>query len=195
MFSGTYSSEPSKFITVHLNLENDDFSVHPTPTPHRISSFSAWMEAWNIYLAILIDHAPAHAPQLVAYQRIITSANNQYPLVAWLNYDVHFRTPTASDPLLRWDVRLTDLWLECFSDTPAPMTRWPCVHCGATTHYPENCLFRAQSMSEPPRGQHPSPASTSAGGQHPTLTLGTVSQPGHLSDSRPVVAQPNCLQP
>ena len=39
-----------------------------------------------------------------------------------------------------------------FFGNPAPTTRWPCVHCGATTHYPENCLFRAQSMSEPPRG-------------------------------------------
>ena len=71
---------------------------------------------------ILIDHAPAHAPQLVAYQRIITLASNQYPLEAWLNYDVSFRTLAASDPLLRWDVRLTDLWVECFSGAPTPMT-------------------------------------------------------------------------
>ena len=61
MFSGTHSSEPSKFITVHLSSEKDDLSVRPTPPPRKISSFSTWMEAWNIYLAILIDHAqPMH---------------------------------------------------------------------------------------------------------------------------------------
>ena len=67
--------------------------------------------------AILIDHAPARAPQLVAYQRIITSASNHYPLAAWLNYDIRFR---MSDPSLRWDVRLTDLWLECFFKCTRP---------------------------------------------------------------------------
>ena len=72
------------------------------------------MEVWNTYLAILIDHAPAHAPQLVSYQRIITSAKNQYPLAAWLNYDVRFRTLAASDHSLRWDIQLTDLLLEYF---------------------------------------------------------------------------------
>ena len=109
---------------------------------------------------------------------------------------MRFRSLAASDPLLRWDVRLTDLWLECFSDTPAPMTQWPCVHCGATTHHPENCLFVLNlRMSEPLRGLHPSPALTSAGGQHPPLTPGTVSQPGQLSNNRPAMAQPSRLQP
>ena len=33
------------------------------------------------------------------------------------------------------------LWLECFSGTPAPMICWPCVHCGARTHYPKIVFF------------------------------------------------------
>ena len=81
MFSGTHYVEPSKFITVHLNLEKDDFSVCPTQPPRKITSFS-WMKAWDTYLAISIDHVSARASQLVAYQRVITSANNQYPLAA-----------------------------------------------------------------------------------------------------------------
>ena len=43
-------------------------------------------------------------------------------------------------------------------------------------------------MSEPPRGQHPSPVSTTTGGQHPPITPGIVSQPGQLSDGRPEMA-------
>ena len=50
-------------------------------------------------------------------------------------------------------------------------------------------------MSEPPRGLHLSPASTSARGQHPTLTQGTVSEPGQLSDGRSAMAQPSYLWP
>ena len=164
MFSGSQFFEPSKFITVHVILEKDDFSVHSTPAPHKIPSFATWMEAWNIYLSILIDHA--RASQLVAHQRIITSASNQYPPTAWLNYDMRFHTLAASDPQLRWDMRLTDLWLECISGTPASTTQWPCCYCGATTHYPENCLFHTQPIPELPRGQHPPPMSTSIGGQH-----------------------------
>ena len=174
MFLGTHSFEPSKFIIFHLNPEKDDFSICPTPPPCKISSFLTWMEAWNIYLAILIDHAPARAPQLVAYQRIITSVSNQYPLVAWLNYDVPFCTLAASDPSLRWDMQLADLWLECFSGT------YSCPHdpmalC-ATTHYQENCLFRAQPLS---KLQRPPPVSTSPGGHlhqvtYPSLEANSV---------------------
>ena len=53
MFSGSYYAEPSKFITVHLNPEKDDFSVCPTQPPCKIISSSTWMEAWNTYLAFL----------------------------------------------------------------------------------------------------------------------------------------------
>ena len=57
---------------------------------------------WNIYLATLIDHSPAWAPQLIAYQRIITSASAQYPLAARLNYDTQLSSirlhPTLGYP-------------------------------------------------------------------------------------------------
>jgi len=89
MFSGSGEPETSRPLTLHLTPTGNDLSVRPTSS-RRISSFASWMEAWNIYLAILIDYSPARAPQLVAYQRIITSANNHYPLAAWLNYDVQF---------------------------------------------------------------------------------------------------------
>ena len=108
MFSGSAEPDTSKSITVQLAHTGNDFSVHPQPSSRKISSFVSWMEAWNIYLAI-IDHSPARAPQLVAYQRIITSTNTQNPLAAWLNNDVQFRTLAASDPSLHWDVRHTDL--------------------------------------------------------------------------------------
>jgi len=46
------------------------------------------------------NYSPARASQLVAYQRIITPANNCYSLAAWLNYDVQFWTLAVPDPFL-----------------------------------------------------------------------------------------------
>ena len=83
----------------------------------------------------------AQSPYLIAYQRIITSASTSHPLQAWLSYDVKFRTKAATDPLLRWDIRDLDLWLEHFPGTAAQSSCWPCNHCGNTTHYPSHCPF------------------------------------------------------
>ena len=111
MFSGSTESETLRSLTVQLMTAND-LTVYPQSTK-KISSFLSKMEAQNVYLAVLIDHCPARAPQLVAYQRIITSTSAHYPLAAWLNYDTQFRTLAASDPTLGWDIRHTDLWLHC----------------------------------------------------------------------------------
>ena len=109
----------------------------------KITSFASWMEAWNIYLSIVIDHTPARAAEFVAYQHIITSASIQYPTAAWLNYDVQFRTLAASDTTLHWDARHTDLWLQFMTSAkPTQLACWPCKHCGATNHYPDNYPFR-----------------------------------------------------
>ena len=78
MFAGSSESEPQKSLTLQLA--------------------PSWMEAWNIYPSIMIDHVPARATELVAYQRITTSASTQYPPTAWLNYNVQFRTLAALDP-------------------------------------------------------------------------------------------------
>ena len=67
-----------------------------------------------IYMGLTQAHpnySPARVSQLVAYRRIITPANNHYPLTAQLNYDVQFWTLAAPDPSLCWDVHHTDFWL------------------------------------------------------------------------------------
>ena len=110
------------------------------------------METWNTYLVILINLFPVRAPELVAYQRIITSASIQYPLAAWLNYDIQFRTLAASDPFLRWDTRHTELWLQCVTAPSLPTIRWPYSHCRATNHFSQNCPFRPRTIPAPTDG-------------------------------------------
>jgi len=91
----------------------------------------------------MVDHNPAKASQLIAYQAIITSPCRQYPLHAWLNYDTQFCITAASDHTLRWDKRHSDLWFKCITPfaTATQPGRFPCTHCGQPSHYPENCPF------------------------------------------------------
>ena len=63
-----------------------------TLKPTTISSFGTWMQAWNIYVTVILTHNPACALELVGYQRIVTSADHSLPLKAWLLYDGQFRT-------------------------------------------------------------------------------------------------------
>ena len=154
MFSSSTGPESSTSFTFQLPSNSGDISVRPATRPKSITSFSNWMEAWNIYLAVCIDHMPFRAPSLIAYQRIITSASIQYPLESWLSYDVQFRTLAAADPSLRWDIRHADLWLQCVTHSSAQQSRrWPCPHCGATNHYPERCPFCPYSAQQAPNRQ------------------------------------------
>ena len=130
-------------------------SFETTQASKKITTFQSWMEAWNIYLAILVDHVPTHAPSLIVYLRIITSASSHHPPSAWLNYTVWFHTLAAANPLLRWDICKNELWLEFFSGSASALARWPCGYCGATTHYPDNCLFCPLPIPVQNPEQHP----------------------------------------
>ena len=109
------------------------------PAIKRITSFDTWMQAWNLYLAVILAHNPSRAVELFGYQRLICSAHTLLPLESWLQYDYKFRTPAAADPLLQWDQRHSDLWLECLASSQQSTKRWPCPYCRATNHFPENC--------------------------------------------------------
>ena len=105
----------------------------------------------------------------MAYQRIITSSSTQYPLAAWLNYDIQFRTLAASDTSLRGDTRHTDLWLQCVTAPSLSTIRWPYSHCGATNHYPQNCPFHPHAKPAPTESHRQANAPSSSGGQHTAI--------------------------
>ena len=89
MFSSGIELDNANSFTVQLPSNSGNLSVYTAVKPKRITSFSDWMHAWNIYFAVC-DHMPSCVPSLVAYQCIITSASVQYPLESWLTYDVQF---------------------------------------------------------------------------------------------------------
>ena len=69
-------------------------SYRPTAIK-RITSFDTWMQAWNLYLAVILEHNPSRAVQLFGYQRLICSAHTLLALESWLQYDYKFRTLAA----------------------------------------------------------------------------------------------------
>ena len=87
----------SQALTLQLSSSGDNYSIQSPTTPanKKITSFAIWMEAWNVYLAVHTSIDPSHTSHLIAYQQIITSANSQHPLHAWLSYDMRFRTKAA----------------------------------------------------------------------------------------------------
>ena len=132
----------------------------------RITSFSTWLDAWNIYIATVVAHNPSRASELLGYQRLIHSASKHFGTASWLKYDAQFRTLAASNPQLRWDLRHPDLWLDSLaiqtSTSSSTRSRWPCTYCGSTYHFPDRCPrcpFRASqqdsSFSSTQRGSGP----------------------------------------
>ena len=139
-----------------------------TGHPPRITSFSTWLDAWNIYIATVVAHNPGRASELLGYLRLIHSASKHFNTASWLKYDAQFRTLAASNPQLRWDSRHPDLWLDSLaiqtSSNSATRSRWPCPYCGSTYHFPDRCPrcpFRASqqdsSFNSTQRGPGPNP--------------------------------------
>ena len=151
-----HGANPSPPFTLRLSNDpaGDVVIAQEKPTSKRtIHDLPSWMEAWNAYIQVLVQHFPARAHALLAYQRIICEASIRFTPRCWLRYDQRFRATAAADKTIRWDSKHNDLWLECFAqpvtqlDSHPPVstapaegkTRRPCTYCGSLYHYSENC--------------------------------------------------------
>jgi len=67
----TFRASESQFqtLTLQLSPSGENYSIRPQATPAnwKITSFAAWMEAWNMYLAVYVSLDPSCAPYLIAY--------------------------------------------------------------------------------------------------------------------------------
>ena len=198
MFTARFCTASMPSLTLRLSMEPSSGGdgvvvVQPRPVYKRsVSNLSSWLEAWNGYVATLVSQYPYRVASLLAYQWIICQASLHSLQVAWLQYDSRFRTPAAEDKSLRWDHKLNDLWLECFSLVaaspshaaayPSSKARRPCTYCGATTHYPDNCSsnpFRAPRSSPPTFAPSRSPASFLSLRHPPLPHQQTALRPSH----------------
>ena len=70
-----------------------------TGHPPRITSFSTWLDAWNIYIATVVAHNPGRASELLGYQRLIHFASKHFSTASWLKYDAQFHMLETSNPI------------------------------------------------------------------------------------------------
>ena len=182
MLSSNVEPDHPGSLTLQLSSGPSDFMVQPAAKGRKITSFYSWMEAWNVYLALQVDFVPSCAPSLIAYRCIITSASVLYPLQSWLNYDVQCQMLAVSNPSLRWDTRHHDLWLQCITPSCVQQSsRWPCPFCGATTHFPDQCPFHANSSRQLPSGQwNDTGGQSSEASKSVTFSKNPSSNPGHV---------------
>ena len=113
-----HGANPSHSFSLRLSTdpstEGDMVLAQPKPVSrHTVRDQPSWLEAWNVYIAIIVAQYPERAPSLLAYQRMICNASLLFSPIHWLKYDARFRACAAES--LRWDVKHNDLWLECFT--------------------------------------------------------------------------------
>ena len=121
------------------NITPSPNATRSTSQTVRINS-SSLLDACNIYIAIVVAYNPSQAAELLGYERLIHSASKHFSTLAWLNYDMQFRTLAASNPQLQWNLRHSELWLDNLaSQTDSFSLNRPCTYCGSTSHFPDRC--------------------------------------------------------
>ena len=75
-------------MLLHKAIFPDVLEV-PAPSSRQpeikgITSFDTWVQAWNLYIAVLLAHSSSCAVELLGYQWLICSANTLLPVRSWL---------------------------------------------------------------------------------------------------------------
>ena len=86
MFGAPEPTSQASF-TFELIPSSGSLAIQSTSSHKRVISFHAWLESWiptwleswNNYLAIMVDHNLAKAPEIITYLAIINSTMRQYP--------------------------------------------------------------------------------------------------------------------
>ncbi len=135
-------------------------SVNPTGKPKpKITSFSVWLEAWNIYIQAMVRFHPKLAKDLISYEEANCNFQCIYPAQAWLKYDAAFRMALGLDKGLSWartDEYAFNKILRCSVASPNPTAQHRTfLRCSSQGHIasnsPKQTNFRpfAQHSSNP----------------------------------------------
>ena len=128
MYPARYGANPTPAFTLRLSQdasieEGEAVIAQQKPASRRtIRDLVTWMEAWNLYVQVLVAAFPTRAPALLAYQSIFCSASSRLSARMWLRYDQRFRASAAADSTIRWDLKRDELWLECFTQAASAAT-------------------------------------------------------------------------
>ena len=71
----------------------------PRPS-RRLTDISDWLQAFTIYMMVVVSSAPHRAVDLLAYQLPILRTSNQFQGLVWRDYDEAFRRDAAARAVL-----------------------------------------------------------------------------------------------
>ena len=97
-----------------------------------IESFQKWLEAYMVYMLVIVTAYSRWALELIKYQQIISRAVTKFKGLAWLSYDQQFRRHASSNLSLQWDKVDLELWTVTFSGLAKP-------HCSSPYHAEDFC--------------------------------------------------------
>lgn len=109
-------------LTIPSKKQRSDMHAKHSPkhAPRRpVTGLTTWIEAWNRFMGVRVATKPSKALELIKYQTLITTAFQDYPPEACIQYDRRFRQLAAKNKELAWDKYKEDLFVWCFSPKPA----------------------------------------------------------------------------
>eukprot|EP00112_Aurelia_sp_Birch-Aquarium-sp1_P007424 Seg1809.3 transcript_id=Seg1809.3/GoldUCD/mRNA.D3Y31 product="hypothetical protein" protein_id=Seg1809.3/GoldUCD/D3Y31 len=120
--------------------EQETFSLAPKKRPsQRITNFSSWLEAWNIFVRVTIHYHPRLAADLLTYQENICQISRNYPFNAWQRYDTAFRLNLALNKSLSWARTDSYSFDKFLRDSRAQQQPGLCFKCQLPGHLASDC--------------------------------------------------------
>ena len=100
-----------------------------------IDSFQKWLEAYMVYMLVIVTAYPRRALELIKYQQIISCAVTKFTGLAWLSYDQQFCCRASSNLSLQLDKVDLELWTVTFPGLAKPL----CGICASPYHAEDVC--------------------------------------------------------
>ena len=142
--------------TPEIQLHLDDSSSGPMGSPVTmvrktkpiIDSFQKWLEAYMVYMLVIVTAYPRRALELIKYQQIISRAVTTFKGLAWFSYDQQFRRRASFNLSLHWDKVDLKLWAVTYLGLAKPH----CSICSSPYHAEDVCPsadpYRKQCRSQ-----------------------------------------------
>ena len=78
--------------------------------PCRLTDISQWLQAFAIYMLVMVTYWPSRAADLIRYQLLILRTHAQFGGLAWYNYDEAFRRDAAARQVTDWSAMHVELY-------------------------------------------------------------------------------------
>lgn len=121
-------------------------------TALTIESFDVWLEAWNIFEALLMEVDPTRYKELTRYRDVIHKADRKFMWSAVYDYDVQFRLSLTVDKSARFDRIDSTLYTTILDSSAVRREGHVCQRCKSPNHLVRDCSFRAKSTLEENQG-------------------------------------------